>query len=328
MNDYFKRVGGRVCGRSVDWSGNHGDLRMKVYSPTQTDLFAFCPQARQFYKEGWQPRIADKPQIAAWMGIAMGAGLEVYYNSRITGAPPVISPELAGANSWGASLDVFRRAGGVVEDADIVAVPGLLAKALGKYPKVDPIPDTWRILATEYELPNSGRARLDLVVETEHGVAAVDFKWKKELWTKAGESKDQARGRTLLEYENYWNMLHYFWGLRQEYGKGHIKDQAFDPAYYIILGELNPVHAQMQRFEVDPRVLEQWERTAKGLWAEMDANDFEYGAEGIGPRGNTTHENKYGKCKYYDACFTHFLNRETMPLKYVQIERVHDTRSV
>jgi hypothetical protein len=26
-----------------------------IYSPTQTNEFAFCPQARQFYQEGWTP---------------------------------------------------------------------------------------------------------------------------------------------------------------------------------------------------------------------------------------------------------------------------------
>ncbi len=299
---------------------------MKVYSPTQTDVFAFCPQARQFYKEGWAPRIATKPEIAAWMGVAMGFGLEQYYQARLTSPnATALSPEQAGAESWTRSVEAFREAGGVVEDSDIATIPVLLSKALVKYPKLDPIPTTWRILATEYELTDGSRARLDLVVETEHGVAVVDFKWKKELYVKSGEGKDQARGRTLLEYEHYWNMLQYVWGLQQD---TQWKGQAKDPAYYIILGELNPVHAQMQRFEVDPRVLKQFEDTAKVLWRSMEREDSEmedpfkgaFNPEGH-PRGNTTHSNKYGPCKYYDACFTHFLDREAMKTKYVQIER-------
>ncbi len=292
---------------------------MKVYSPTQTDVFAFCPQARQFYKEGWTPRIAAKPEIAAWMGVAMGAGLEVYYKGQINGETTGAEHELAGVQSWEQSVTRFREAGGVVEDSDIATIPVLLSKALVKYPKVDPIPATWKILATEYELQDGSRARLDLVVETEQGVAVVDFKWKKELYVKSGEGKDQARGRTLLEYENYWNMLHYVWGLKQSRGVTlpSVTTLPLDPAYYIILGELNPVHTQMQRFEVDPRVLGQWECTADVLWEEMQQTD-----DGIlSVRGNTTHANKYGPCKYYDACFTHFLDREAMKTKYVQVER-------
>src|SRR4029077_15255737 len=142
-----------------------------IYSPTQTNEFAFCPQARQFYVEGWAPRIADKPMIASWMGVAMGAGLEAYYKKAI------VSPELAGATSWAQQVATFREAGGVVEDSDGQAVPGLLAKALAKYPKIDPIPPDWEVLATEYTLEHAGKARIDLLVETSAGVAVVDFKW-------------------------------------------------------------------------------------------------------------------------------------------------------
>jgi len=284
-----------------------------IYSPSQTNEFAFCPQARQFYVEGWQNRIAGKPEIAAWMGVAMGAGLEAYYQGRTKALWVLASAELVGATSWAQQVATFREAGGVVEDSDIASVPGLLAKALAKYPKIDPIPPDWEVLATEYTLEHAGKARIDLLVETSAGVAVVDFKWKKDLYVKAGETKDQARGRTLLEYENYWNMLHYMWGLRADSTWSRVK---LDPAYYIILGELSPPHVTMQRFEVDPRVLEQWEHTAKLLWMEMVGYEDE-----TLPRGNTTHRNQYGLCKFYNACFTHFLDRERMKTQYVQIER-------
>lgn len=281
---------------------------MKIYSPTQTDVFSFCPQARQFYKEGWAPRIADKPMIASWMGVAMGAGLEGYYTDK---ASPYVEK---GLKAWEGSVETFRKAGGTIEESDLLGIPELLTRALTKYPKMDPIPPTWTVLGVEQAFPEYGNARMDLTVRLESGkISAVDFKWKKALYVKSGEGIAQARGRTLMEYENYWNMLHYVWTLKKVYGVGAANE------YYIILGELSPgAHVTMQKFMVDPRVLATWEYDAHALWSEMQAADHVGTLE---PRGNTTHRNQYGLCKYYDACFTHFLDRESMRLKYVQIER-------
>lgn len=286
---------------------------MKIYSPTQTDAFAFCPQYREWYKQGWQPRIADKPMIARWLGVAMAVGQEHYYSERakLSAASTYTTSAEASLASLEGLVATFRGVGGVVEESLLMGLPSAITKVFQTYPDLDPIPANWEIVAVEHAFTEYGNARADLLVRTPSGLTVVDWKWKRELYVKSGETRDQARGRTLMEYDHFWNMYHYVWALQQT---------ATEPValeYYIGLGELSPRKVTLQKFQVSPKEIDVWVQDAKTLWWEMGQVDNELWRV----RGNVSHGNKYGKCMFYDVCVLGNKDESWLPAKFVQIAR-------
>ena len=146
---------------------------MQVYSPTQTNEFAFCPQSRAFYKEGWQARIAGKATIASWMGVAMAVGLEAYYKGEKDLCVQM------GMGTWLSQIEKHREAGGGVEDSDLVTYHNAINRALETFENIDPIPamEGWKVRGVEHQFKEAGDARVDLLVDTPQGLTNVDYKW-------------------------------------------------------------------------------------------------------------------------------------------------------
>lgn len=285
-----------------------------VYSPTQTDAFAFCPRYREFYVQGWQPRIADKAMVARWLGVAMAAGQEHYYKQRATLPTDAAyaTPVDAALATLEGLIGSFKGVGGVVEESLLLGLSSAITRVFQNYPAIDPIPSNWQVIAVEQAFYEHGNARADLVVRTPQGLTVVDWKWKKELYVKQYETKDQARGRVLMEYDHSWSMYHYMWALQQT------STPPVAAEYYIGLGELTPKpRITLQGFPVTSNSLQNWAQNAKLLWDEMAQVD-----QGTRPvRGNVTHETKYGKCAFYDLCVLGDGDHTQLPVKFIQIAR-------
>lgn len=285
---------------------------MKVYSPSSTKTYAFCPMARSLQQQRYTSKYAGKKEVAKWMGTAMAAGLETINRYRKDGTFQNHPFDNALA-AWQQGIDAFRKAGGVVTDETFESrIPPLLSRALDIYSRQYPLPNGWQIHSVEHVFEHGGNARADLIVIDEDGYAPVDYKMKESLYVKPGETRDAARARTLLEYDNDWQLKHYIWAIRRFLGQpcNH---------YYIVLGELSPrATYTLQRFNVSERVMQQWTESAYGWWGDMYDTDSDYINV---PRMSPVHDNKYGKCEFYDACITYELDPVKFQHKYIQVER-------
>ena len=236
---------------------------MKVYSPSSTKSYAFCPYKRHLEQQNLTSKYADKRTVAKWMGVAVAKGLE-----RINqGEDDFVDQTFA---TWNDEISRFRKAGGIVTDETCDSrVPPLMERALMHYVSTDVLPVTWQTHSIEHEFEHAGKARADLIVIDDGGYAPVDYKMKEKLYVKPGETIDAARARTFLEYENDWQQHHYVWAIRRFLG------QPCDH-YYIVLGELAPrPHFSIQRFDVPERVIQRWVDNAHSWWADMYDTDID-----------------------------------------------------
>ena len=284
---------------------------MNVYSPSSTKTFAECPMKRELQKQNYVPKYAGKPFVSRAMGVAVAKGLEeinIFRKERISRGHVTMA-----LREWEREITKFRNAGGVVTDETFESrIPPLIERALRHYEANDTVPASWQIHSVEHTFEHGGNARADLIVIDDEGYAPLDYKMKETLYVKPGETRDAARARTLLEFENDWQLKHYVWGIRRFIG------QPCDH-YYIVLGELAPKpHFTLQRFDVTERSMQQWIDAAHSWWADMQDSDSDMTNL---PRMSPTHETKYGKCEYYAACIDAELDETKFQHKYIKVER-------
>ena len=286
---------------------------MNVYSPSSTKTFAECPMKRELQKQNYVLKYAGKPFVSRAMGVAMAAGLEQYNLRRLGGHVIGKLFDNRALPIWEREIRAFRDAGGVITDETFESrVPPLMQRALKYYEENDIVPTNWTIHSVEHTFEHGGNARADLIVIDNEGYAPLDYKMKETLYVKPGETRDAARARTLLEFENDWQLKHYVWGIRRFIGQ---------PChhYYIVLGELAPKpHFTLQRFDVTERSMQQWIDAAHSWWADMQDSDSDMTNL---PRMSPTHETKYGKCEYYAACIDAELDETKFQHKYIKVER-------
>ncbi len=286
---------------------------MKVYSPSSTKSYAFCPMKRHLEHKGLTSKYAAKKEVSKWMGVAMAAGLEHFNKIRIGPDGDYLHPFEIAFQTWNDEITRFRAAGGVVTDETFESrIPPLMQRALEHYVKTSPISVMWQIHSIEHVFEHAGNARADLIVIDDEGYAPVDYKMKETLYVKPGETRDAARARTLLEYDHDWQQHHYVWAIRRFMGQpcNH---------YYICLGELAPKPVfTLQRFDVSERAIQLWIDAAHGWWADMYDTDIDMINA---PRMSPVHDNKFGKCEFYDACVTYELDQERYKHKYITVER-------
>ena len=286
---------------------------MQVYSPSATTTYATCPRKRYLQKRGLTPKYAAKGAVSRWMGTAMAAGLEHHNRMRAFAAPSIITPYRAAAVKWEEQVAQFLDAGGVVTDETFeTRIPPLMQRALEHYVVHDVVPAEWEIVGVEQTFERAGNARPDLIVVDADGYAPVDYKCKESLYTKPTETKDAARARTLAEYDNDWQLLHYAWCIRRFIGQPCTH-------YYVVLGELSPKpHFTLQRFEVSETRIQSWIDNAHQWWANMYETEIDH----INlPRMSPTHDSKYGACEYQYACLDAEGDEERYQHKYITIER-------
>jgi hypothetical protein len=274
------------------------------YRQSETETFSICPRKRQLqYREGWSLKHQTNAGHAAMRGTALAAGCAEIHK----GESAEVAVQACLSNLQ-AAVRAFRGVGGVCQDFEEAPI----VKALTHYHAwfhTEP----WEVVAVETPLPTWGGSRPDVVVRVGGKLVVVDNKWKWSLYTKTGESKDQARNRTLLEYEKAWQFRHYLCAVSDVY-------QEPCDTYYIVLGECTPKPlVTVQAFQVEERELERWLASARYYWEDMAFLDNE--TLMLNHPGAAVHESKYGPCEFQWACFEAGLDRGKMEAKYVQIGR-------
>src|SRR5678816_4119340 len=290
----------------------------KVYSPSQTATWMRCAMLRALQKEGWMPREAGYPTLAAVLGAAYAAGVGTYRNIRkSTGLmPPLgVNPD---RQKWAdisvktaetlmhAKLAEMEKIGlqfGNMSQDDLQRLNARLQKAVTAHVIQDPIPADWTIEGVEVELEEAGRARADLVCRTPNGLVVVDDKLKVQL-------KAIYHDKTVQGYANSAAMFHYGYYLSKRYNEDFV-------SYYIALAVLEPRWGvEMIAYPYNREMLDQWHITTKQAWHQMDKEER---GEAI-PWMAATHSDNFGQCPMYKACFVHHYDPALMAKDYILVE--------
>ena len=283
-----------------------------------------CPIKRAIRKDGWVVKATGRRDTAALLGSAFAAGVGVYNNLRqVTESngekmPPRMATASrekyidasfsVAAGVIGTRLYEWER-NGIVTDSggDDVTIPKITARvnhALTKYILNDPIPDTWKLVSIEESLgPEYGNARPDMIIRDDHGLAVFDYKTKLTLLA-------QYRAKTIMEYANAHQMLHYAWAVGDKYREtvGN---------YYIGLAVFEPRWAfDKYVYPVHPETLLTWREGMDVVWENMTAEDHDMQP----PYMSANHSDNFGQCEYYKACFHYHYDSELMKQDYIQLK--------
>lgn len=270
------------------------------YSPTQTARYRRCPTKWYLTREGWTPRAVYKNRIAAVAGQAFHAWAEQYYHS----GRKEISPLVAQA-AFDSGIEELREHGHeIYADDELRQYPAYLEEGIKQYPKNDPIPNIWELLAFEDELGDG--SRMDLGGRNQYGTPfCLDF--KTTMWCKPDDIQ-----KRLNEYLYSWQCYHY----ADKYGKKlgepvkqfHIALVVFRPVFTVVL----------QTFEIEPEVMEWWRKSADLYWIQMSKME-DWPIKNI-PM-DVEHHDKWGKCEFYDFCFKYGREESLADAAYIKIDR-------
>ncbi len=283
---------------------------MKIYSPSQTIDYLWCPVYRHLRQEGWAKKEIGNRETAAILGSAFAAGMASYNvaygqcskNKLIEGALDKSAKELERRYN---ELGKFGLLSTEVSRVEVLeTLTKRLQKALTKSIDNDPIPPQWERRHVEFEIPDSGRSTIDLGLWTGQEAVVLDYKHKARLEAKYV-------GREVAKWRRSWQLLHYsfFYG----------KFMGIQPTRYIIL--LTILEPSFQILPLDmttvwltDEMLSQWHSFAQQVWADMEAE--EKGERVI--RGRTDCYNQYGPCEYERACWSFHYDESLMEKEYVK----------
>ncbi len=283
-------------------------MELPVFSPSSTQTFSFCPRKWALEKQGWKSRYIHYPELCAWLGSAVSASLEVWNVSKQLGLQPDVDVCVdSGVRSIHEAFDQAMTQGRRITDEAFYA--GLFEKvrtAVALYTKHDPLA-AYDVVAVEQTLPDSGKARPDVVVRDAQGLMVVDYKVKVNLAAQWMEKE-------LSKYEQYHNMLHYCW-------------KVGTTRYAIVLIVLGPKQTvKFQPYSVSSEYGPIWLGDAQHAWAHMGAHmaigiDTFTAHELAGLAGNIKHLDEYGQCGFYKACVEYGLNEALMGVDYVRTKK-------
>jgi len=271
---------------------------VKIYSPSQTNNYAFCPRYWALKRQHWVPRVIAYPELCAVLGhgfAAFAASLnkgELVHDTSMNYAQEEMANELSHRK-----LNGERR---IIADKDkefADSLHGLLRKAANLYSANNPL-SRYKVVAVEQDISDEDKGRPDVVVQDSEGVFPVDYKLKVKL-------EEQWRSKELRKYDRSWQMRHYSAGLSSV-------------RYAIILVVLGPkpsVH--FEPYAISSPLLQLHQRNAVQLWVNMQASSDD-------PRHqltNTKHYDEYGLCEMVSACEEYMLDEQAMLLEYVQLPR-------
>jgi len=274
---------------------------VRTYSPSSTDAFSFCPRYYGFYRARLKPRAIEYPEIAAIVGTAAAAGLEVFYKARQLNQPidPVVCTTVAlnvAQAEMTAALANGARYVTIKERERWDGIPQSVESVLATHRRVDP----FRAYTVEgVEETSEFHDRTDLILRDGHGLLVVDFKSKLTLiaeWVKKEQTK----------WARSWQLHHYaITRGADRFATALICPRTRQGVYYEVV-------------QVDPRYKQLWLRDAVRLWSEMDSVQ-DTPLEGL--RGNTSHSNEYGECVYWGEACSFGLDPAQMTANLVQVER-------
>lgn len=288
---------------------------MRIYSPSQTESHILCPMLRVLQQEGWRRATIGRKELGGLLGSAVGVGMNTYNAFRLAGQ--TVSPSGLGiptSSCVRTALDSLREdkedllaSGQKIGDWDVAqwnALEARVTRGVTKAIEQDPLPPDWRILDVEYEIPDSGRSRIDLAVHDGAGPMVIDYKTKLTLDAKY-------RDKEIARYRRSWQMFHYVYFYGKHAGVAIQR-------YGIVLIVLEPRFSiELLTFSVDPIVLQRWEQFARLAWQEMAVTEGEHNPV----RGQTKCRDEYGECEMVMGCWEYNLEEDLMAREYVKVAR-------
>lgn len=273
-------------------------MDIKVFSPSQTKDWGFCPYYWEFRQRGWAPKRLGRKELAGVAGTGFAAGMAAYH----VGQNPQQGAEGALIREW----TTYHSAGAIFEDADPDIIHTKVMDALAKTIQYNPIPATWQVLDVELTLPDHGNARIDLGVHDGSGLAVADYKLKLSLQAKYHDKE-------VNRYINDFKMLHYAWAY------GQYKHTLVE-RYHMLIVILEPVFTiKVGSFSVHPQILQAWERGARAMWDQMG-----WHRAGETPLWeNPDHESKWGRCEFERACFDLRREESLFFSDYINVKEIH-----
>src|SRR5690349_10642062 len=174
-----------------------------IYSPSKTEAYDFCSMKGVLqYRDHWEPKEAGNGTVGKIVGAAFARGSQDVHR----GVGPGIDPAVHLFDRTVAHYIQY----GVSFSMDLSTVKAQLVKALEKYHKDNPF-SKWQIIATELELHDYGRCRLDILGTDPDGIwSIVDLKYKRSL-------NIDYLNKTVNEFRDSWQFNHYPWAYNQWY---------------------------------------------------------------------------------------------------------------
>ena len=288
---------------------------MKVYSPSQTTTYSFCPYAWYLSGLGVRSKVAGQSEYGAIFGDAMAKFHQMYYTERKERGYFEATPDDIVRYTKLAVETVERRvereqqAGRVFSVDELAGVHAAITTAVEKYVTKDPIPKDWHIAHVELKLEKWGNARPDLVcIRPDGEFVVVDHKWKRKLDNKY-------RDKEIARYTHSWQQKHYLAGVGDYTG---IKVRT----YYILLCVAAPkFKCELLPYSVTDEAMDKWYITANEMWSCMDADTYLLEHVDVPPRMNAEHETPFGPCVYSPICLEYDGDYKRASLEFVQIER-------
>jgi hypothetical protein len=172
-----------------------------IYSPSKVEAYDFCSMKGKLqYVDKWEPKEAGNGTVGKIVGAAFARGSQDIHLGTGTGVDSAVAlfdRTVAHYVKYGVSFSM-----------DMSIVKDQLVKALTKYHKDNPFAK-WQVIATELELTDYGRCRLDLLGIDSSGVwSIVDIKYKRSL-------NVDYLNKTVNEFRDSWQFQHYPWSYNQ-----------------------------------------------------------------------------------------------------------------
>lgn len=293
-----------------------------MFSPSQTKLFARC-RYKWFLSKvlGTDYAYIGKRDLAACVGVAVGAAVQSYYLSNRT----LSVTQLVEQAKSRYEHEVAERCAGTRQVADCeeaVTYPGLLEPMVKAFLKKQPVPAEWTVDACENPVSDDYHAYLDMAGQCPRGPWIADVKCK--MSEKIGYMQN-----SLLKYQFDSQLLQYV----REWSKKVGQKVQFYRIIYIVG---SPVAAcQYQDFEVDWSYLDLREQSDVALWQEMAAANLQlkyyatrYGGYSRIPLEKVMsvtpmspeHMDGFYKCDMWEPCLVYAGDASASP-NYIQVER-------
>jgi hypothetical protein len=276
----------------------------RIWSPSATKQFLFCPVYWRLNREGWVGRDYGKLDAYGARGSGVAKAIELWnQTSDLEGSIEGLRVEIT--NEWEKRLVPQRAWGAPAKPEPTLAQ--MIREATECFVAYTNAPvDHYDIVETEYTFKDHGNARADAIIRLRNGkLIPLDYKVKAKAYTPWLEYKIRE------DFRNSWQMLHYCWALSEEQGR------LVDEYAILILWHDKKPKIEYVPYAVDSFRLEQWYKSAVNAWARM--NDIVEGRSE--PTEAAEHGDKFGPCVFEAACLQHRRDPELMASDYLQIQR-------
>lgn len=270
-----------------------------IYSPSKTEAYDTCSlKGKLMYTDHWELREASNGTVGKIVGAAFARGTQSIH----LGLCDYVD---TASRLYDRQVNHYVEYG-VTFSTDMGKVKNELIKTLERYKDNNPF-TTWKITGVEFQLPEHGRARLDVVGIDNEGYSAIaDLKYKRTL-------NPDYLNKTVSEYRDSWQFLHYPWAY---------SDMTKEKVHrmWVVLVVASPFKVLSYPFFVNEQLQKRWVQSAHQKWSDILA--IEKGERQ--PTMAAKHGDQYGPCPMKEACLEMDLNEGLMQFKYVKVPRLPD----